>query len=84
MFKRKQVTLSESLAALKYYDQIPIRLCEIELKTAIEISHRLGIYAYDAYFIACAIKFNAPLVSLDRGLVAAAKRCRVKIIEITQ
>jgi predicted nucleic acid-binding protein len=46
------------------------------------VAHELGIYAYDAYFIACAQRRRCPLVSLDRGLLAAAAGVSVQTIEV--
>lgn len=42
-----------------------------------------GIYAYDAYLIACAEKFRLPLLTLDRGLMTVARDTGVKLIEVT-
>jgi hypothetical protein len=39
-------------------------------------------YAYDAYFIDCAVRLSAPLLSLDGGLKRAALKFGVKIMEI--
>jgi predicted nucleic acid-binding protein len=42
----------------------------------------LGIYAYDAYLIRCGLKYTAPLISLDQGLVEAARRMGVNVVEV--
>jgi hypothetical protein len=41
-----------------------------------------GIYAYDAYLIRCGLKYTAPLISLDQGLVEAARRMGVNVVEV--
>ncbi len=63
---------------------IPLRFCDIDLEHTLEISNQLKIYAYDAYFIACASKYNGALISLDVGLVNAAKNYGIKILEVPE
>ena len=55
---------------------------DVELEETIEIADAVGIYAYDAYLIRCALKYRAPLISLDRNLVQAAKEMGAKAVEV--
>jgi len=82
MLKRNRITLAQALRALEVYGQIPIRFADAELEDSLTIAAQLNIYAYDAYLIRCALKYNAPLISLDEGLVRAAQQMKVKIIEV--
>jgi predicted nucleic acid-binding protein len=82
MFKRKRLTLNQSLKALNYYKEIPIRFIDIELTNSLEIAHKYMIYAYDAYFISAAKNLNIPLLSLDKQLLDIAKKEGLKIIEV--
>ncbi len=82
MFKRQKATLNQALAAINAYQQIPIRLVDVDLTQALTLSHTFNIYAYDAYLIACALKYHAPLLSLDRRLLTVAETAGVKIIRI--
>lgn len=82
MFKRKRITLKKAITALHFYRQIPLRFVDVPLTDAIEIGHKLGIYAYDAYFIVCAQKLASPLLSLDSSLLASAEKMGIKIIEV--
>jgi len=84
MFKRKRLTLDEALTAVTIYQQIPIRFIEIELEEALKIADELGIYAYDAYLLRSAIKYNLPLLTLDQGLKEQAERVGVKVIGVEQ
>jgi predicted nucleic acid-binding protein len=47
------------------------------------LSAQLNIYAYDAYIIACAVNQNCSLLSLDTGLIRAAKFAGVSVLEIS-
>jgi len=82
MLRRNRITLAQTLRALEVYGQIPIRSANVELEDSLTIAAQLNIYAYDAYLIRCALKYNAPLISLDEGLVRAAQQMKVRIIEV--
>jgi predicted nucleic acid-binding protein len=82
MFKRKRIDLESARKALDAYFEIPIVVIDVDLPSAIQLSHDLDIYAYDAYVIDCALKRNAPLISLDGGLLEACRRAKVDIIEV--
>lgn len=81
MFKRNRLTLDEALTAIEIYQQIPIRLVEVELEESLKIADELGIYAHDAYLLRSTVKYNLPLLTLDQRLKEQAKRLGVKVIE---
>ena len=82
MLRRERIKVEQAIQAVKLYQKIPIRFVDVELEETLRIADALGIYAYDAYLIRCALKYRAPLISLDRNLVNAAKEMRVKVIEV--
>ena len=82
MVKRKRISLDQTNFALAAYIQIPIRFYDVSLSTALDIAQRLNLYAYDAYVIACALKHNSPIVSLDSGLLDAAHKAGAEIVEV--
>jgi predicted nucleic acid-binding protein len=82
MLKHNRITLKQAQKAIKQYNQIPMRFVDIDLDDAIQVSNKLNIYAYDAYFIVCAKKHQFPLLSLDQGLIDAAKQNRIKTLEV--
>ena len=82
MFKRNRISFEQATSALEAYNQIPIRFYDVSLSTALEIAHRLNLYAYDAYVIACALKHNSPVVSLDNSLLDAAHRAGADTVEV--
>ena len=84
MFKRNRLTLEEALAAIEIYQQIPIRFVEIELEESLKIADELDIYAYDAYLLRGAVKYNLPILTLDQGLKEQAERFGVKVIEVEE
>lgn len=83
MLRRERLALEQALSALSAYSQIPIRLVKVELDSSLALAAELDIYAYDAYLIRCAQKYRAPLLTLDQGLVHAARQVDVDIVEVT-
>lgn len=84
MFKRNKLTIEEALAAIEIYQQIPIRFVEIELEESLKIADELGIYAFDAYLLRGAIKYNLPILTLDQDLKEQAEKFGVKVVEVKE
>jgi predicted nucleic acid-binding protein len=82
MFKRKKLEVDQALQLLESYAAIPIRFTDVTLRQAVELSAQLGIYAYDAYVIACALNHRAPIVTLDGGLAARARELKLEVPEV--
>ena len=82
MLKRGRVTLAQALQAIKIYHQIPLRFVDVELDESLVIAAQFDLYAYDAYLIRCALRYNAPLISLDKGLLRSAQQANAKVIEV--
>lgn len=82
MLKRKRIDISKVIKAIQLYDTISITFIDIELEESLLIADKLNIYAYDAYLIACALKNHCQLITLDNGLISAAKNFGVKTLEI--
>jgi predicted nucleic acid-binding protein len=83
MLKRKRIDLAQATLAMAAFRQIPIRFMNIDLDAALAIAARYDVYAYDAYMIACAREQGCPLITLDRGLVHAAKQANVTVAEVS-
>jgi predicted nucleic acid-binding protein len=82
MFKRDRLTLEEALKGLAIFTSIPLRYVEPDFDMALEISKKADLYAYDAYFLACAIRHKAPLLTLDRKLKDSAQNLKITMLEI--
>jgi predicted nucleic acid-binding protein len=83
MFKRKRLSVAEATTAFQIYQHLPILLVEVSFETALHLSAQLNIYAYDAYLLACALKYQAPLLSLDKKMVQSAKQLNIAVLEVT-
>ena len=82
MFKQNRLTLDEVRKGLIIFDSIPLRYIKPDFVNALKISKQTNIYAYDAYFLDCAIRHKAPLLTLDRKLKTSAQNLNVETMEV--
>ncbi len=84
MLKRKKITTDEILSAWSATQKIPVDLRAVDIAKAPEISSNFHIYAYDAYFLVCALSLHAPLLTLDKRMNQIAKILGIQIIEVSK
>jgi predicted nucleic acid-binding protein len=82
MLKRHRIQRGQLKQVLRAYGQIPIRYMDVDLGAALDLAADHGLYAHDAYVIACAFGQHCSLLSLDEGLVRAAVAAGVKVLEV--
>lgn len=84
LIRRRLATLAQAGSALNAYAKIPLRLLEVDLNQALHLADEYGLYAYDAYLLACALNQRAPLLTLDKALTRAAMRAGVELLEVKE
>jgi predicted nucleic acid-binding protein len=82
MFKRNKLSLNEAQKGLVIFESIPLRYIKPDFVNSMTISKQTNMYAYDAYFLDCAIRQKAPLLTLDRRLKTAAQSLKVTTMEV--
>ena len=82
MFRRRRISLTQATDAISNFEQLPLRLMNVDLRESLELSHRLNLYAYDAYVIACAVSLGMPLLTLDRQMSSVAPSVGVSMVEL--
>ncbi len=82
MFKQNRLPIDEAKKGIKIFESIPIRYIQVDFLRAITIAKQTNMYAYDTYFLDCAIRIRAPLLTLDRKLKKAAKGLNIEIMEV--
>jgi len=82
MFKQKRLALEEAKKGLSIFQSIPIRYIKTDFVAALKLSKQAALYAYDAYFLDCARRQKAPLLTLDRRLKASAQSLNIETMEI--
>ena len=82
MFKRNRLTIEEAQKGLLIFNGIPLRYIEPDFVKVLHLSKQTEMYAYDAYFLDCAIRHKAPLLTLDKKLKVSAQHLNVETMEV--
>ena len=82
MFKQNRITLKEAQKGLAIFQSIPLRYVDADFYNVLKLSRNTRMYAYDAYFLDCAIRRKAPLLTLDQNLKTAAKCLNIETLEV--
>ncbi len=83
MVKREKITTDEMLSIWSATQKIPVDLRTVDIAKALEISSDFHIYAYDAYFLVCALFLHAPLLTLDKRMNQIAEVLGIQTIEVS-
>lgn len=81
MLKKGAISSEEVPAAWDAVQAIPVDLRALDIPAALALAVRFGVYAYDAYFIECALSLRLPLLTLDRGMKRIARELSIPIVE---
>ena len=81
MMKKKVLKKEEVAAAWEIAQQIPVDLRCTDIKSALNLAIKFNIYAYDAYFLECAVNLRSPLLTLDLGMQKVARQIGITILE---
>ena len=82
MKKRRILTADEVVPCWDAVQAIPVDLRPIDIRSALHIASRAGIYAYDAYFLECALNLRAPLLTLDKQMKRVARELSIPVMEL--
>ena len=82
MFKQNRIGLRLAQKALSIFEIIPIRYLDVDFNHSLKLAHDNKIYAYDAYFLDCAIRHKLSLITLDGKMKAKAKTIGINVLEV--
>ncbi|HOV76411.1 MAG TPA: type II toxin-antitoxin system VapC family toxin [Sedimentisphaerales bacterium] len=82
MLKQKRLTLNDAQEGLAILETVLIQYITPDFHSALALAHATNLYAYDAYFLDCAARYNASLLTLDRKLKTAAEELGLAAWEI--
>lgn len=82
MNKQKKLSEDEILECFSIFQQIPVRLIETEVKSALEIAIKHNIYAYDAYYLEVAKRLKIPMLTLDNKMIEISKKMKITTLEV--
>lgn len=79
MLKRGRLGIDEVSEGLSIFERIPVREMDVRLHSALSLSHRYGIYAYDAYYLDLARRTSNSLLTLDRRMAKIAEKENIDV-----
>lgn len=82
MLKRNRLELAEAQQGLALFKQMEITFVEVDFSQVLTLAKQSHSYAYDVYFLDCAIRCNAPLLTLDQKLKNVAQSLGIETLEI--
>jgi len=82
MVKRRRIDQAGTLRGWRLFQSIPLRYLEVDIGSALSLAVQANIYAYDAYFLECAIRQGAPLLTFDGQLRRIALDLDIGLIEV--
>ncbi len=80
MFRRKCLNLKDALMAMNSFESIPIQLLEVKMDNVLKYCSRYNMYACDAFYLDCAKRQKAPLLTLDRRLREIAREENIRVL----
>lgn len=80
MMKRNALAADEIILAWDMVQHIPVDLRRIDIRAALNIAKQYNIYAYDAYFLECALSLRSPLLTLDRQMRRIAQEMGIQVM----
>lgn len=73
LFRRRHIDMAQAELAMESFRRVPVRLPSLEIESSVALAERHDVYAYDAYVIECARRYQTPLLSLDRRQCEVAR-----------
>jgi len=81
MMKKRVLKANEVVSSWEIIQHIPVDLRDVDITSALKIAIKFNIYAYDAYFLECALSLRSPLLTLDLGMKRIARQMGIAIWE---
>jgi len=81
MKKKGILEPDEVLTCWDTVQRILVDLRPIDMRAALDLAVRFGIYAYDAYFLECALNLRAPILTLDKQMKRVARELSITALE---
>lgn len=82
MLRQEQLSLEEVKRGLAIFHSINIQYLSVNLENAVSIANKYDLGAYEAYYVDCALRLSAPLLTLNPTLRQTADKMGVHILEV--
>ena len=84
MIRQKGIDIVEARRGMEILDNIPLRYVEVDMAQVLSIASRMKGVAADAFLLETAIRYNAPLLTLDRSLGRAAESLGIDVVRLEE
>jgi predicted nucleic acid-binding protein len=81
LVRRKMLKVDEVASVWDAIGAVPVELAPVDVRAATVLAAEHGIYAYDAYFLQCAIEGRCSLLTLDEGMKRVARELGITLVE---
>ena len=82
MIRQKGIDDVEARRGMEILDNIPLRYVDVDMAQVLSIASRIKGVAADAFFMETAIRYNAPLLTLDRSLGRTAESLGIDVVRL--
>lgn len=82
MIRQKGIDVAEGRRGMEILDDIPLRYVDVDMAQVLSIASRMKGVAADTFFLETAIRYNAPLLTLDRSLGRAAESLGIDVVRL--
>ena len=80
MSRRNKLEVDEVIVAWDMIQHIPVDLRRSDIRAALSIATQYNIFAYDAYFLECALHLRSPLLTLDQRMIGIARKIGIQVL----
>jgi predicted nucleic acid-binding protein len=80
--RRGKIDGEQAIRIWEITRMIPVELKPVDIRRALDIALAHRLYAYDAYFLECARRARAPLLTLDRKMRSVAVDQGLNIVDL--
>lgn len=84
MVRQKGIDTREARRTMEILDNVPLRYVDVDMANVLTIAARLKGVAADAFFLEAALRYNAPLLTLDRSLARAAASLGIEVVRLEE
>lgn len=82
MVRQKGIDVVEARRGMDILDNIPLRYVDVDMDQVLSLASRMKGVAADAFLLETAIRYNAPLLTLDRSLGRAAESLGIEVVRL--
>ena len=82
MIRQKGIDVVEARRGMEILDNIPLRYVDVDMAQVLSIASRIKGVAAEAFSLETAIRYNAPLLTLDRSLGRAAESLGIDVVRL--